>query len=145
MKFLYARPILFILVGLCFVDIFGAIPFGITDTADTSPDSIGIDEWIISGVMLILAAMMIVSGLTKSIKLLDWASLVGACIWTGTAIWNAYDYLSGNSGLDLATASALSFLALGLGIIHFGIQRVAVIPGELHSQLSENPEFEGQK
>jgi hypothetical protein len=137
MRFLTARPFSYALLGLFLIDLFGAIPFGITDTADTSRDSIGPDEWFISAVMLVLAVMIVVSGVTRKSRLLNWTALVGASLWFGTAIYNTLAFFTGSNDLDFATSAALTSLALGGGVLHLGIKRVAVIPGELDLQLDK--------
>jgi hypothetical protein len=135
MRFFYVRPLSYFLVGLLFVDLFGAIPFGILNTADTSVESIGTTEWIVTAIMSALAIMIVVAGFSKRQKVLDYTALAGGFIWIGTSLVGAFQYASGTSGLDLETTVALSSLALGVGILHLGIQRVAVLPDELKDQM----------
>jgi hypothetical protein len=134
MRYFWQRPFTYYLTGLFCLNLVGAIPFGIYDTADPSLGSLGPSEWTVTVLMGILSVVMLVAGITRSRRVLQWFGLIGFFMWLITAGIGVMQFISGAVEIGVGTEIALTLLPLGIALLHYGLYAMARAPRELSHQ-----------
>ena len=132
----YVRPLNYFILSLIIIDgTFGAIPFGISDTAK-GPGEILKIEWAVTIAFMIVTLCLIASLAFNMRKLLNWSTLVGGCIWVAATVGGGVEFLNGGT-LDFTTTIALLGLSAGLALVHYGVYWISVTESGYRKHIHE--------